>query len=640
MRYVLDELQCQNPEVATRREWLLSNGIGGYAMGTGAGINTRRYHGLLISAITPPTGRMLLLSAIDAFIDVDGSPVAVSANQYPGAVYPDGGHYLKEFSVADSAVWRYKAGGAMIERRVTAHKGENAVTVSYVNTGDVRFKLTLRPLVCHRDHHSNFYEDARYPEHLEFDPESIQVTHGGVSLTLVHQGAARTPVQGWYYRFEHAREIERGLDPRDDLYCPCELSYDLQPGQRAVLVASTSGTASPRIIDTTPGQPEYRVSAMLRQAAESFFVETHDRSTIIAGYPWFTDWGRDTMISLPGLCLTTGRTKQAKAILAAYSTQMYQGLIPNRFVESGEKPDYNTVDATLWFVNAVYKTLESEWDTEFAVEMGPVLESIYDWHTNGTLFGIKVDPADGLLTQGVDGVQLTWMDAKIGDWVVTPRHGKPVEINALWINALRILEWLGNNLVEAGHSSAMSQSPGHYATDAEHATSSFNLKFWHEGLGHFMDTVDPDDATLRPNQVIAMALPFSPVTQESAVQALGVVAGELLTPVGLRTLGREEQGYRGRYKGPLPELDAAYHQGTAWPWLLGSYATAVVKFLGDRQEAKRILRNAKDMLGEYGLGGIAEVYDGDAPQSPGGCPWQAWSVAEFLRAWTEDVQGE
>ncbi len=272
--------------------------------------------------------------------------------------------------------------------------------------------------------------------------------------------------------------------------------------------------------------------------------------------------------------------------------------------------------------------------------MAVVLESIYDWHKKGTLFGIKVDDADGLLTQGQDGVQLTWMDAKIGDWVVTPRHGKPVEINALWINALRILEWLTAKLDRAGHAKKLERTSKQYGAEADLAANSFELKFWHEGLGHYLDTVDPDDATLRPNQVIAMAVPFSPVNPDHAKLALGVVARELLTPVGLRTLGREEPGYKGKYVGSLPELDAAYHQGTAWPWLLGSYATALVRYAKGRKEAKTVLRNAKEMLNEYGLGGLAEVYDGDEPQGPGGCPWQAWSVAEFLRAWTEDVQGD
>ena len=640
MRYVLDELQCQNPEVANRREWLLSNGIGGYSMGAASGINARRYHGLLIAATTPPTGRMLLLSAIDAFVSGGANPLGISANQYPGAVYPEGFHYLREFSVDGVATWRYRAGGFAIERRVCVHRAENAVTITYTNVGDSQCSLTLRPLVCHRDHHGNFYEDPHYPSHLIFEAESTVIDHVDVPLTLAHQGALRTPIQGWYYRFEHAREIDRGLDPRDDLYCPCELSYHLQPGQAATIVASTTGTPVPAMKSEESRSPEYRLSAMLKQAAEKFFVETHERSTIIAGYPWFTDWGRDTMISLPGLCLTTGRIQQARDILTAYSTQMFQGLIPNRFVEKGEHPDYNTVDATLWYANAIYKTLEAEWDEGFAIQMASVLETIYDWHKKGTLYGIGVDEADGLLTQGEEGVQLTWMDAKVGDWVVTPRHGKPVEINALWINALRILQWLAENLEKSGKGKAMARPAAQYAEEADLATSSFNLKFWHEGLGHFLDTVDPDDASLRPNQVIAMAVPFSPVNPDHAKLALGVVARELLTPVGLRTLGPREPGYKGKYVGSLPELDAAYHQGTAWPWLLGSYATAIVKFQNDRPEAKMILRNAKGMLNEYGLGGLAEVYDGDEPQAPGGCPWQAWSVAEFLRAWTEDVQGD
>ena len=640
MRYVLDELQCQNYEVANRREWLLANGIGGYSMGSASGINTRRYHGLLIAATTPPTGRMLLLSAIDAFVESGGNPLGISANQYPGTVYPEGFHYLREFSVDSTATWKYRAGGLTIERQITVHHGENAVTISYKNVGDTGCSLTLRPLVCHRDHHGNFHEDAHYPDRLDFRPDSTVIDHQGIPLTLDHKGATRTPVQGWYYRFEHVREVERGLDPRDDLFCPCELRYELQPGQTIYVVASTNGCAAPQSLKKDAASPEFRLSAMLKQAAEKFFIETKDRSTIIAGYPWFTDWGRDTMISLPGLCLATGRVKQARDILSAYSTQMFQGLIPNRFVEKGEHPDYNTVDATLWYANAIYKTLEAEWDQGFAVDMARVLESIYEWHKKGTLFGIRVDETDGLLTQGEDGVQLTWMDAKVGDWVITPRHGKPVEINALWINLLRVLAWLGENLLAGKGAEIMMRQPSHYAEEADLATSSFNLKFWHEGLGHFLDTVDPDDASLRPNQVIAMAVPFSPVSPDHARLALGVVARELLTPVGLRTLGPEEPGYKGKYVGSLPELDAAYHQGTAWPWLMGSYATALVKFQNDRQEAKRVLRNAKDMLLEYGLGGLAEVYDGDEPQSPGGCPWQAWSVAEFLRAWTEDVQGD
>ncbi len=339
MRYVLDENQCQSVEVSTRREWLLSNGIGGYSMGTACGINARRYHGLLVAAVTPPTGRMLLLSAIDAFVETSGNPLGISSNQYPGAIYPDGIHYLRQFSVDEgAAVWRYRAAGAEIERAVLTHAGRNAVTVTYTNVGDARCTLMLRPLVCHRDHHGNFSEDPHYPEKIDFQPDATCIEQQGIPLIISHPGAGRTPVQGWYYRFEHAREIERGLNPRDDLYCPCELHYDLQPGESATLVASSDGTSTAEACSQASPSPEYRLSAMLKEAAEKFFVETQERSTIIAGYPWFTDWGRDTMISLPGLCLCTGRVKQARDILTAYSTQMFQGLIPNRFCRTGPTP--------------------------------------------------------------------------------------------------------------------------------------------------------------------------------------------------------------------------------------------------------------------------------------------------------------
>lgn len=630
MRYSLDEQQCRNLEVSTRREWVLTNGIGGYAMGTASGINCRRYHGHLVAATNPPTGRMVLLAAIDATIQAGGNPpVGVSANQYPGAIHPEGFHYLRSFAVSDAAVWHYRSSGLELEKTLRVHKGENATTVTYRNVGSTAFTLTLRPLVCHRDHHGNFQERPGYPEELRFDKDATRIGSGGIGLVISHSGAKRQPVHGWYYRFEYAREVERGLPPRDDLFCPCELRYELRPGDTAVLVASL-GDVAPQVIEPS-AETDFRLSAQLHDAAEKLFVQTPRRTSILAGYPWFTDWGRDTMISLPGLCLHTGRTALARQLLGDYAKQLNQGLIPNRFVEAGEQPDYNTVDATLWFANAIYKTLEAEWDEPFARRMSEVLHQVYVWHMRGTFFGIGVDPVDGLLRQGEPGVQLTWMDAKIGEWVVTPRHGKPVEINGLWINALRVMEWLAERL---GNDSGM------YATAAKKAEDCFEPKFWHPVRGHYLDTVDPTDASLRPNQVIAMALPFSPVNPDHARQALGVVARELLTPVGLRTLGPEEPGYTGRFAGTMQDRDAAYHQGTVWPWLLGPYVTAVCKYTEDRVEGKRVLRNAKQMLQEYGLGGIAEVYDGDEPQSPGGCPWQAWSVAEILRAWVEDCGGD
>jgi predicted glycogen debranching enzyme len=337
------------------------------------------------------------------------------------------------------------------------------------------------------------------------------------------------------------------------------------------------------------------------------------------------------MISIPGLCLHTGRVAEARRIIVDYAAQMKQGLIPNRFVEEGEEPEYNTADGTLWFANAIYRTLLAEWEEAFARRALRALEEMFHWHVEGTLFGIGVDPEDGLLRQGAPGVQLTWMDAKVDGWVVTPRHGKPVEIAALWINAVRILEWLAGKL---------GKPTSKYAEAAAKAESRFEEKFWREPLGYYLDTAEPDDASLRPNQVLAMSLPFTPMDPGHARRALGVVARELLTPVGLRTLAPDSPGYRGRFKGPLTELDAAYHQGSVWPWLLGPYVTALVRFTGDRTEARRLLKPLREMLDEYGLGGIAEVYDGDEPRTAGGCPWQAWSVAETLRAWVEDAAGK
>jgi predicted glycogen debranching enzyme len=631
MPYLIDEQACKNPEVSTRREWILTNRLGGFSMGTVSGINTRRYHGLLVAATSPPETRMVLLGAIDAFVQTDSSPIGLSANQYPGAIFPQGYLYLSAFSIDGTAIWSYRGAGFAVDRRITMHEGKNAVTIEYVNVGADPVLLTLRPLVCHKFYHANFTEHQGYPQSLSFPKNSTVIENDGVTLFLDHPTAQRSPVQGWYYRFDHARETERGLDARDDLFCPCELKYELLAGESAVIVASTEAKTKP-----VPSAPQehaegFRLQPLLEAAADHFFVETKSRSTIIAGYPWFTDWGRDTMISLPGILLHTGRVAKARSILDDYASQMFQGLIPNRFVEQGQHPDYNTVDATLWFANSIYKTLDKEWDEGFATRMHKVLTDVFEWHVKGTLFGIRVDPEDGLLTQGQEGVQLTWMDAKVGDWVVTPRHGKPVEINGLWINALRVVEWLAEKL---------EKDVTAFRAAAEKAESNFEAKFWNEHLGFYLDTADPNDASLRPNQCIAMALPFMPVNGDRAKRALQVVARELLTPIGLRTLGPSEPGYRGRYQGPLPEMDAAYHQGTAWPWLLGSYVTAMVKVTKDKKEAKRLLKNARLMLTACGISGISEVYDGDPPQNPNGCPWQAWSAAEILRAWVEDCGGD
>lgn len=594
-------------------------------MGSVAGSNTRRYHGHLVAATDPPDVRTVLLASIEAYVTVRGETFGVSTNQYVGTVHPQGYLRLTGFTVTDSAVWTYEVAEQTLSKRVTMHHRQNAVTVAYKNEGTEPMQLTLRPLVCHKFYHSNFRVTDFYPEFLVFPDEKTVLQHEGTILSINHPGADRTATTGWYYRFEHPRESERGLDPIDDLFCPCELRYLLPPGDEAVLVVATAEDVTP-VDGVSPDQPLNSVRESLAASARHFFVRTHERTGIIAGYPWFTDWGRDTMIALPGICLATGRIAEAREILKSYADQMRQGILPNRFEDQGKEPEYNTVDATLWFVNAVYLTLKAEWDLTFASSALGWFEQVFEWHHKGTFYGIHVDHNDGLLAQGVPGIQLTWMDAKVGDWVVTPRHGKPVEVNGLWINALRIMEWLAQQL---GKPNRM------YAEAATLAEENMESKFWHPMIGHYLDTVDPDDASLRPNQVIAMSLPFAPLKGENAIRALEKVSSELLTPMGLRTLGPKESGYVGRFEGPLSARDTAYHQGTVWPWLLGPYVSAVLKLTGDKNRALGALSHIVESLDEYGINGVAEVYDGDAPQRPGGCPWQAWSVGEVLRAWRE-----
>jgi len=595
-------------------------------MGTVVGNNTRRYHGHLIAATKAPEIRTVLLAGVEAYATVGGDQVGLSSNQYVGTVHPEGYRNLESFEIGESAKWTWLIAGQRVTKTLTLHEGENTSTLVYRNEGDKAITLSLRPLVCHKFYHENFRVTDFYPEFLYFPEDRTTIEHSGVKLTLDHAGASRTPSTGWYYRFESPRELERGLDSVDDLFCPCELKYTLAPGDQAVLVASTKDNAKPQIVTDAGGLESASVDDSLASAARHFLVKTKSRTSLIAGYPWFTDWGRDTMISLPGVCLETGQISEAKAILRAYASQMKQGLIPNRFVDQGEAPDYNTVDASLWFGNAIYFTLQAEWDDGFASEALGWLGEIIEWHRKGTLYGIHVDVEDGLVTQGEPGVQLTWMDAKVGDWVVTPRHGKPVEINGLWVNLLRVTIWLGEKLGKMQLDISLL---------ADQAEASMRKKFWHPMVGHFLDTVEPDDASLRPNQLIAMSLPFAPLGGDEAKKALDKIEKELLTPMGLRTLGPREASYVGRFEGSLDKRDAAYHQGTVWPWLLGPYVSAVLRVTGDKKRAQSALTHIVEAVGSYGLDGIAEVYDGDAPQFPGGCPWQAWSVGEVLRAWRE-----
>jgi len=611
-------------EVLSHYEWLLANGIGGYAMGTVAGVNTRRYHGLLVAAAKPPADRIVVLAGIEA--SVDG--VELSCNAYPGAIHPDGFRRIETFDYLDwrlekdyysrggwlayqpneatpnAAKWLYSFDGTVIEKTVRITPGANETTVSFKNLGRKLVRLQLKPLVCHKPHHENFRWSEAYGREVNYEPGSTAVDHESGTLLLEHPGALTEECAEWFYRQEHAVEVERGLDPHDDLYCPVALTYGLEPGETAVIRASfDEGT---------------RIEAL---ADDPFVVNGANGLTILAGYPWFSDWGRDTMIALPGLVLCEGETEKAKSILSLYANARKDGLIPNRFADDGSGAEYNSVDASLWFCHAVHQTLLVKWDAEFAAAMLGAVQDILNHYKQGTLFGIRMD-ADGLITQGEPGIQLTWMDAKVGDRVITPRAGKPVEINGLWINALGVAAWLRTKLKMDG---------SEWLDLAERASKSFEEKFWSEVDGWFYDTIEPNDHSLRPNFLIALALPFGP-RHPKAAEAIEAAEKHLLTPFGLRTLAPFEKAYRGRFEGSLPELDEAYHQGTVWPWLLGPYVEAVINVTGDHDRAARALARVSEMKKHRGLGGISEVYDGDAPHRANGCPWQAWSMSEIRRA--------
>ena len=636
---------CGDLDAALRREWLETNGIGGFASSTVAGLNTRRYHGLLVAATRPPLGRAVLLSKLEETLIVDGRRFDLSANRYPGAIHPHGYQLLKEFRLDPFPVFTYEAGGVTLEKSVFMVHGENATVVEYrLNGGPAQ--LEVRPLIAFRDYHHLTHRNEALNAAVQIEPglATVKPYDGLPALHFAHDAAAVRPSAGWYFNFEYDRERERGLEFSEDLFSPFVLDYS----GGGCLIASTEPTdaRSARALRTAEmGRRERAAAASpvgddfvrtLVAAAGQFIVSRGAGNTVIAGYPWFSDWGRDTMIALPGLALALGRVDVARSILLEFARHVDRGMLPNRFPDAGEVPEYNTVDATLWFFEAIRALLESTQDYGFVLEhLYPVLADVVAWHERGTRYGIRVD-RDGLLLAGEPGSQLTWMDAKIGDWVVTPRHGKPVEIQALWYNALRVIEHLA---WEFGDEAAGKR----YSAMASAAERSFEPLFWNESAGCLYDVVNSGtrDASIRPNQIFAVSLPHSMLCPERARQVVNVVERELLTPYGLRSLAPRDPQYRGRYQGDPWSRDSAYHQGTVWPWLMGPFLTAYLKVHGRtpqaRQEAQRLLSPLREHLLGEGLGQLPEVFDGDAPHRPGGCLAQAWSVAELLRALVEDV---
>jgi len=642
MKLKFDGTICQDLEQSSRLEWLETNGLGGFASGTVSGIHTRRYHGLLTAALHPPVGRMLLVAKFEDSLIVDGQRVELSANRYHGAVHPQGHEYLREFRLDPFPTWVYEIGDVQVEKRVFMVHGSDATVVEYEVKGLCKnCHLEVRPLVAYRDHHATTHSNEAIDSGFEWEEEglvSVQLYDG---LPRVYFGADYStcePTGHWYNRFEYAEEKARGLDFQEDLFQPFVLHFDLARSPKAVVIVSRAAIPAHEATALRERERQRRMALRrhsplaetfledLTEAADQFVVRRGDGHTIIAGYPWFGDWGRDTMIALPGLTLVTGRFDVARGILEEFAKALNQGMLPNRFPGAGEAPEYNTVDATLWFFEAVraYRHYTKD-ETLVRQVLYPRLVEAMDWHLRGTRHGIRAD-ADGLLMSGEPGVQLTWMDAKIGDWVVTPRHGKPVEIQALWYNAIRTLQELAASFGDLARAAEMEELAGR-------ARRNFLARFWDAERGYLLDNTD--DAAIRPNQIFTVSLHYSMLDAVQAASVVDTVERHLLTPLGLRSLSPEDPAYRGHYSGGVYERDSAYHQGSVWLWLMGPFVTAFERVNPGSSRPRELLNGLQGQLRVAGVGQMSEIADGNPPFTPGGCFAQAWSVAEILRSAAE-----
>ena len=634
---------CCDLGIAERREWLVTNGLGGYACGTVPGLLTRRYHGLLVAATNPPVGRTLLFAKIDETVTYLGRTSALAVNRCAdGTIDPAGHLNLESFHLDGTApVWRYAIADAVLEKRLWMTHGSNATSVRYfVERASGPLELACKLFVDDRDHHGSSRAGSRPA--AELAPAGIRWEISGSAVCSATSEAASWALDNtWYYGFDLARERERGLDDRDDHLCGAVARITLAPHEECVFeIQAPGGAPSSRWHDFAAREADlvarWRRSAgvaaggsagwieQLVLASDQFIVERPEGRTVIAGYPWFTDWGRDTMIALPGLTLAAGRPEIAASILRAYSRYVDQGMIPNRFADAGGAPEFNTADATLWYFHAVREYLDATGDEALVEDLFDVLAECVACHVRGTRFGIHVDPEDGLLAAGEPGAQLTWMDAKVGDWVVTPRIGKPVEICALWHHALRSM---------ARFADVLGRHRAEYDRLAETAAAGF-ARFWNPSEQYCFDVLDSPngpDASMRPNQIIAAALPDVPLSPDQLRAVVDACGRELLVSYGLRSVAASDPSYQGRYEGDPMRRDRAYHQGTAWGWLLGPFAIAHFRAYGDARAARAMLAPMEDAMRSYGLGTLGEIFDGDAPFVARGCIAQAWTVAEVLR---------
>ncbi|MEX1171918.1 MAG: amylo-alpha-1,6-glucosidase [Chloroflexota bacterium] len=601
-------------------EWLVTNGLGGYAFGTVSGIPARTYHGLLVTACRPPVERTVLVAGL------------LERASRPGAAAGDLSDHLVDVRLEGRhPVFTYGLGPARLEKRVWMGHGTNTTFVRYaLPDGAGPIDLELTPLLTCRQHHAA-------------DHGGADVVGSGVRVFVDGREVALAAARG--IRMHLAEEAARGQGDVAEAVALEPLRIRLEPARSACLVFTTEASGPPdagmaladaRRRDTDllalaglPAEPAVpTLAARLILAADAFLVRRDipavaDGRSVIAGYPWFNDWGRDTMIALPGLCLATGRHTEAATILRSFAAFVRDGLIPNDFPDdAGVTPAYHTIDASLWYIAAIAATIHASGDGALLHDLLPSVRQVLDRHIAGTRFGIGMDPADGLLRGGEDGVQLTWMDAKVDGWVVTPRRGKPVEIQALWVNALRHgAAWTGD---------------GRYATAADRAETSFRARFWLPERGYLADVVDGPDGdewALRPNQLLALSLPHPLVDAPVARSVLAAIKRELAVPLGLRSLARSDPAYRSAYQGDRWFRDAGYHQGTVWTWLIGPYADAISRFGGGPAAALEVLRPFAAHLDTAGLGSISEILEPEPPFTPRGCPFQAWGVAEVLRTW-------
>jgi predicted glycogen debranching enzyme len=624
---------------ASGREWLETNGLGGFAMSTITGLNTRRYHGLLCAAIDPPARRVMLLSKLEETLVIDGRRYELSVNRYPGAIHPNGHEFQIAFRLDPFPVFIWRVEEMELSKSVFLVHGSNTVVVEYSLRAQSpaiarHVELEVRPLTAFRGYHELAHANGGLKK--DFEETEGQVRFAPYpqlpALYFAHD-AARTGKSGdWYYNFEYEQERDRGLDLREDLFQPFVLYFDLSARPHAAIAASTERQEIARVPKLRDDELARRkaLGGKLAAAADQFIVQRGKGHSIIAGYPWFADWGRDSMISLSGLTLSTAHSDIAREILEEFSHWLRDGLLPNQFPDESGQPEYNSVDAPLWYFEAVRAFAETTGDYDWVFRtLYDGLSGIIDSFVRGTRFQVRMD-ADGLLRAGEAGAALTWMDARVGGVPVTPRTGKPVEVQALWYNALRIMEAFASRRDDPRE--------GDYGSLADLALASFRASFWNGAEKCLFDAIDGavKDASIRPNQIFAASLTHKLVDGEQAREMLAVVERELLTPFGLRTLSPRDSRYRGKYEGNMAERDSAYHQGTVWPWLMGPFVTAYYQAHGKQPAARQRCLQWLSALREYrtneGMNQLPEVFDGAPPHHPGGCPAQAWSLGTLIQA--------